>query len=211
MRRIESLLRKVKARLHRIDVGAGTRIGSGVSLSGKGISIGDHCELLGPMSIETLSHKSGDRVLIGPRVKIKPHSWLNAYGGSIDIGEDSLIGFGCVLFGHGGIEIGQRTLLSPYVVAVASEHAYWMQGPLPARGFTRELIKIGSDVWIGSHATILAGSVIGDNCVIGAGSVVHGKLESGFVYIGSPAKAVSKTQDISRIEHRPAERWPGIV
>ncbi len=49
-------------------------------------------------------------------------------------------------------------------------------------------IVIGNNVFIGRRAIILPGTVIGDNCVIGAGSVVKGALASDGVYAGVPAK-----------------------
>lgn len=45
---------------------------------------------------------------------------------------------------------------------------------------------IGNNVFIGANTTILPGSEIGDNCIVGAGSVVRGKLETGYVYSGNP-------------------------
>ena len=49
---------------------------------------------------------------------------------------------------------------------------------------------IGSNVFIGWGATILGGSTIGDNCIIGANSVVSGRVESDSVYAGNPAKKI---------------------
>lgn len=49
---------------------------------------------------------------------------------------------------------------------------------------------IGNNVFIGWGATILGGSTIGDNVIIGANSVVSGKIESNSVYAGNPAKKI---------------------
>lgn len=51
-------------------------------------------------------------------------------------------------------------------------------------------IKIGNNVYIGSNATILAGSVIEDNCIIGANSLVNGHIPSGSVAVGNPCKVI---------------------
>ncbi len=53
---------------------------------------------------------------------------------------------------------------------------------------------IGNNVLIGIHATVLDGAIIEDNVIVGAGSLVppHAKLETGYLYIGSPAKASRK-------------------
>ncbi|QLL74726.1 acyltransferase [Lactobacillus crispatus] len=49
---------------------------------------------------------------------------------------------------------------------------------------------IGNNVFIGWGATILGGSTIGDNVIIGANSVVSGEVESNSVYAGNPAKKI---------------------
>jgi acetyltransferase-like isoleucine patch superfamily enzyme len=51
-------------------------------------------------------------------------------------------------------------------------------------------IKIGNNVFIGSKCIILPNTVVGDNIIIGAGSVVRKELKSGFVYAGNPVKVI---------------------
>jgi acetyltransferase-like isoleucine patch superfamily enzyme len=53
-------------------------------------------------------------------------------------------------------------------------------------------IKIGNNVFIGNGCTILPNTIIGDNCIVGAGSVVRGKFPDNSVIIGNPAKLVLK-------------------
>ena len=50
------------------------------------------------------------------------------------------------------------------------------------------MLKIGNNVFSGMYAIILKGTTIGDNVIIGAGSVVNGRVESNSVYAGVPAK-----------------------
>lgn len=54
-------------------------------------------------------------------------------------------------------------------------------------------IKIGNNVFIGINCIILLNSSIGDNCIIGAGSVLRGQFPDNSVIIGNPAKVVSTT------------------
>lgn len=54
-------------------------------------------------------------------------------------------------------------------------------------------IKIGNNVFIGINCIILLNTNIGDNCIIGAGSVVRGNFAANSVIIGNPAKVVSNT------------------
>jgi acetyltransferase-like isoleucine patch superfamily enzyme len=56
-------------------------------------------------------------------------------------------------------------------------------------------IIIGNNVWIGSNSTILPGVVIGDNSIIGAGSVVTKNVPSNVIVAGVPAKVIKKIED----------------
>ena len=62
------------------------------------------------------------------------------------------------------------------------------QGFLPGKGG----IVVGDDVWIGANCVILDGAEIGTGCVIGAGSIVRGKLDSYGVYAGNPLKKIGE-------------------
>jgi acetyltransferase-like isoleucine patch superfamily enzyme len=54
-------------------------------------------------------------------------------------------------------------------------------------------IEIGNVVWICAHSVITKGSVINDNCILGANTAVLGStLESGYVYAGNPAKKIKE-------------------
>ena len=54
-------------------------------------------------------------------------------------------------------------------------------------------IKIGKDVFIGTNCIILYNTTIGDNCIVGAGSVVRGQFPDGSVIVGNPAKVIMRT------------------
>ncbi len=56
-------------------------------------------------------------------------------------------------------------------------------------------VTIGNNVFIGMNATILMNTEIGDNVIIGAGSIVSGKIDSNSVYAGNPAKRIISMDD----------------
>ena len=62
--------------------------------------------------------------------------------------------------------------------------------------FFSKPIIIGNNVWITTNCIILPGTEIGDNAIIGAGSVVKGKLEGGWIYERDHLKKVRKTSGI---------------
>lgn len=202
---IASALRVGFARYRGVRLARQVRLGSGVFLRGPGIAMGDGVEILCGTVIESLGLPS-ERIELAAGTRVKAHAWLNSYGGSIATGRNVLIGYGCVLLGHGDIRIGDRTMLAPYVTIVASNHAYWLSGSLPERGFTREPITIGADVWLGAHVVVTGGSVIGDDSVVAAGSVVVGTLQAGGLYAGSPARLIRSVREAPSPVPK-VERW----
>ena len=56
-------------------------------------------------------------------------------------------------------------------------------------------VKIGDNVFIGMGTYILMGSTIGDDCIIGANSVVKGNFDGGYVIAGNPAKAICTIEE----------------
>lgn len=101
------------------------------------------------------------------------------------------------------IEIGEGTTVSGCVTflthdgslnACQSYYPNWnrkIQVPLGR-------IKIGKRCFIGIHAIILPGITIGDDCVVGAGSVVTKNIPSGEVWGGNPARFIKKTKQLSK-------------
>jgi acetyltransferase-like isoleucine patch superfamily enzyme len=117
-------------------------------------------------------------------------------GGSGDlvIGEDVFINAGCVIYTGNGITIGNHVAIAANCTISPVNHAYRDksrlirdQGFLPGKGG----VIIEDDVWIGANTVILDGSRIRRGCVIGAGSLVRGVLDSYGVYAGNPLRLIS--------------------
>lgn len=66
-----------------------------------------------------------------------------------------------------------------------------------ARKLRTSSVEIGSNVWIGENAVILAGSKIGDGCIIGANSVVSGTIPSFTIVGGVPAKILKQYDEVT--------------
>lgn len=83
------------------------------------------------------------------------------------------------------IYIGDRTMIGPNVVFSTAGHP--ILPVLREHGYSYSLpIHVGSNVWIGSGVQILPGLTIGDNSVIGAGSVVTSDIPANVVAYGVP-------------------------
>ena len=112
------------------------------------------------------------------------------YGFNIRLGAGVFINFGCVFLDVVGIEVGDLTQIGPAVQVYAADHP---RDPEQRRGgweFGRP-VRIGSNVWIGGGAILLPGITVGDDAVIGAGSVVTRDVPAGATVAGNPARILA--------------------
>lgn len=109
------------------------------------------------------------------------------YGTNIEIGEGSYINFNCNFVDDGKIIIGKKVMFGPAVTIATVGH------PINPnyRGYMyADPVKIGDNCWIGAGSILCPGATIGDNCVIGAGSIVTKNIPADSVAVGNPCKVV---------------------
>jgi maltose O-acetyltransferase len=110
------------------------------------------------------------------------------YGANITLGERVFFNFNCIVLDVCPVKIGDFTLFGPAVQILTPLH------PTNAEQRRREEfgtpIEIGSDVWVGGGALILAGARIGSRSIIGAGSVVTRDVPEGVFAAGNPCRVI---------------------
>lgn len=90
------------------------------------------------------------------------------------------------------IELGDKVTISAGCDLVTHDGAIRVfRGELTNADIFGKIV-IGNNVFIGINSTILPNTSIGDNCIVGAGSIVRGKFPPDSVIIGNPAKVVMK-------------------
>jgi maltose O-acetyltransferase len=123
----------------------------------------------------------------GDTVWMQPPFYCD-YGTNIELGERVFFNFNCVVLDVCPIRIGDFTLFGPAVQIYTPLH------PFDAAQRRREEygkpITIGSDVWVGGGAIVLAGVTIGSRAVIGAGSVVTRDVPDGVFAAGNPCRVI---------------------
>ena len=122
---------------------------------------------------------------LGERIAVRAPLYLD-YGYNIFLADDVFLNYGCVLLDVRPIRIGEKTQIGPGVQLYAADH--------PREAKDREAgfecgapVTIGKNVWIGGHAIVLPGITIGDNAIIGAGSVVTRDVSANVTVVGNPA------------------------
>ncbi|MFF0156807.1 acyltransferase [Streptomyces sp. NPDC005263] len=147
-----------------------------------------------------------DRLRLGDGSYIAAHAYVT---GELTAGADCTLNpfttvRGDVVLGS-GVRIGAHTSLLGFNHSMAPDRPVFQQ-PLTSRG-----IRIGDDVWIGSHVVVVDGVTIGDHCVIGAGAVVTRDLPAWTVAAGNPARHIRDRRDAGAGDDRRDDGSRGAV
>lgn len=127
-----------------------------------------------------------------------PPFWCD-YGFNVKVGKNFYSNHNLVILDCAEVTFGDNVFVGPNCGFYTAIH------PIDAnqRNTGIELakpIKVGSDVWFGGGVTVLPGVTIGNNVVIGAGSVVVKDIPSGVVAVGNPCKPIRKITDADKLD-----------
>ena len=130
---------------------------------------------------------------VGENVRIEQPFWCD-YGYNIEIGANFVSSFGLTILDGAKVTIGKNVKIGPncniYTTTLPKDVERRNQGlqqSLP--------ITIGDNVWIGGNVTIMPGVSIGQNAIIGAGSVVLDNVPSNTTWAGVPAESLSNSYE----------------
>ena len=138
----------------------------------------------------------------GENSYIEPPFHANWGGSHVHFGSDIFCNVFLSLVDDGDIYIGDRCLIGPHVTICTATHPICPE----LREHQAEYnlpIHIGKNVWIGARSVIMPGVTIGDNSVIGAGSVVTKDIPADVVAFGTPARVIRPiTEEDRRVYNR---------
>jgi maltose O-acetyltransferase len=123
---------------------------------------------------------------VGEGAMIRPPFHCD-YGFNVTLGAGVFLNFNCVILDVVAVSIGDGTQIGPAVQILAADHPRDPAVRAAGLEFGRP-IRIGRNVWIGGGAIILPGVSIGDDALIGAGSVVTRDVPAGATAFGNPAR-----------------------
>lgn len=114
------------------------------------------------------------------------------FGKNITLGERVFINSGCRFQDQGGITIGDDCLIGHNAVIATLQHDI---DPRRRSDLIPSPVVIGRNVWLGANVTVLPGVTIGEDAVIGAGSIVTKNIPAGTIAVGSPARVVRTIEE----------------
>lgn len=125
---------------------------------------------------------------VGQKFVIEPTFHCD-YGKNISIGENFFANFGCVILDCAQVSIGDNCFMGPQVGIYTACHPL---SPIKRNRMIEyaKAVSIGNNCWIGGHATVNPGVVLGDNVVVGSGAVVTKSFGDNVVIAGNPAKVI---------------------
>lgn len=138
---------------------------------------------------------------IGEGCYIEPPFYANWGGKHVHFGKKVYANFHLTLVDDTHIYVGDHTMFAPNVTVATAAHP--ISPALREKGYQYNLpVHIGRNCWIGTGAVILPGVTIGDNTVVGAGSVVTRDLPANVVAVGNPCRILREISEEDLLYYR---------
>jgi len=141
----------------------------------------------------------GENTMIGPHVALSAGMAPGQECLSqpvVRIGDRCLIGRGSGIVGHFSIDIGDDVWTGHHIYITDQNHGYDnVDVPISQQSMPEKPVRIGSGSWLGHGTVVLPGADIGEHVVIGANSVVAGRIPSFSVAVGAPARVVKSMSE----------------
>lgn len=131
---------------------------------------------------------------MGRKCVVSSFTKIKATNGPVHMGSRCGFATGCFISpGTAGIHLGDGVICGPNVVILGSNYVYdQLDVHLEDLGSSSRGVRIGNNVWIGANSTILDGTVLGDNTIVVANSLVNRRFRQNSILQGNPAKVIMK-------------------
>ncbi len=152
------------------------------------IELGDRATLRAGVRVQM----RGGAVRLGDDARIRDYSLLEASGGEIVLGRSVQFGAGVCLHATERVALGDHVTVGERTSMFDSDHRHdGSDAPVVDQPVAVSAIEIASNTFVGANSIVLRGARVGENCMFAAASVVRGgDYPGGFLYAGTPARAV---------------------
>jgi len=131
----------------------------------------------------------------GAKLRLGRWSWIGhgtkirVHEGLVEIGAKTVLGQECTISAFEHVSIGRECIVADRVMLIDFDHGVVeVERPIRLQGIYKRAVRVGHNCWIGYGACILRGTTIGDNSIVGTGTVVTKELPAGSVSAGAPAR-----------------------
>lgn len=142
--------------------------------------------------IKKLFAKTGEQIIV------EQNFWCD-YGYNIFVGENFYMNHNCIILDGAKVEFGDNVFIAPNCGFYTAGHPLDYETRNKGLEYAKP-IKVGNNVWIGGNVIVLPGVTIGDNTIIGAGSIVTKDIPSNVVAVGNPCKVIRPITQEDKIE-----------
>ncbi|PMO05307.1 galactoside O-acetyltransferase [Vibrio splendidus] len=143
---------------------------------------------------------------VGEGCYIEPPLHAN-WGRHTHLGNNVYVNFNLTLVDDTNVFIGDNVMIAPNVTIATGTHPISPELRLKAAQFNVP-VRIGNNVWLGAHTVVLPGVTIGENSVIGAGSIVTKDIPANVVAVGNPCRVVREINERDREYYHKDRRIP---
>jgi acetyltransferase-like isoleucine patch superfamily enzyme len=138
----------------------------------------------------------------GATLKLGRWSWIGhgtkirVHEGTVEIGAKTVLGQECTISAFQHISIGCECIVADRVMLIDFDHGVTeVERPIRLQGIYKRDVNVGHNNWIGYGACFLRGVTVGDNCVVGANTVVTKDVPSNAVVAGAPARLLRMREE----------------
>jgi acetyltransferase-like isoleucine patch superfamily enzyme len=134
---------------------------------------------------------------VGHGTKIRVHE------GEVEIGAKSVLGQEITISAYEHVSIGRECMVADRSMFIDFDHgASEVERPVREQGIYKRPVRVGHNAWIGYGVCVLRGVTVGDNCIIGANTVVTRDVPDHAVVGGSPARVLRLRPEPERLRWR---------
>lgn len=128
--------------------------------------------------------------LIKGEFTIEPSFWCD-YGYNIELGKNFYSNHNLVILDGAKVTFGDNVFIAPNCGFYTAGHPLEVKSRNQGLEYAKP-ITVGNNVWFGANVTVLPGVTIGDNCTIGAGSVIVKDIPANSLAAGNPCRVIRK-------------------
>jgi acetyltransferase-like isoleucine patch superfamily enzyme len=152
-------------------------------------------------NVELYARPGYGRMVIGRWVHVGNGNAIRCHEGNLRIGDKCVFGKDNTVNGYLDVEIGAASIIADWVYICDFDHVFAdVTRPIKDQGIVKSPVRIGPDVWIGTKASVLRGTTVGQGSVIAAHCLVNADVPAYSVAVGVPVRVISDRQELYRAE-----------